>query len=253
MAFPTKVIPFSEACKTWLNNTYAAKNHNHDTVYSKLGHTHTDVGFKYPDYKNARCITNSWFTIYKTNADGYLRFTADTGQSVGLLTHRISDFDSRINTYTFNGSDYNGYDLGALVKHNGNYYQCIKKFTNSSQVPGSATSYWRQVASHIPVIMHTVTAYSADTVDQGFGSLEIPLKSGTYVACITLNDGRGRTLQTVNPASHTQNSVMWFVPFDGNSPSSLSEVATFSYDSFRFDTVLCTLSGLFRNLKIAKS
>ena len=40
MAFPTKVIPFSATCKTWLDNTYAAKNHNHDTVYSKLGHKH---------------------------------------------------------------------------------------------------------------------------------------------------------------------------------------------------------------------
>ena len=175
MAFPTKVIPFSAACKTWLNNTYAAKNHNHDTVYSKLGHTHSDIGFRYADYTKARLITNSWFTVYKTNADGYLRFSADTGQSVGLLTHRISDFDSRINEYTFNGTDYNGYDLGALVKYNGAYYQCIKKFTGSSQVPSTATSYWINVASWVPVILHTVTAYSADTVDQGFGTFEIPL------------------------------------------------------------------------------
>lgn len=45
MAFPTKVIPFSQACVSWLNITYASKNHNHDTVYSKLGHKHeiTDI------------------------------------------------------------------------------------------------------------------------------------------------------------------------------------------------------------------
>ena len=29
MAFPTKVIPFSEACKTWLDDTYAPKSHKH--------------------------------------------------------------------------------------------------------------------------------------------------------------------------------------------------------------------------------
>jgi len=257
MAFPTKVIPFSEACKSWLNQTYAAKNHNHDTVYSKLGHTHTDVGFKYPDYKNARIFTDNQYTLYKANADGYVRFAATTGQSCTLLTNRISEFDSRIYEYQFNGTDYNGYSVGALVKYDGKYYQCIKQFTNATKLPGTETNYWRQVASWLPVIMHSTTSWTAED-DHGFGTLMIPVTDGTYLMVIRSGDTHGRTMRLAG--AQTSMNTVWFVPFQGNSASSLTQVLksdntpyTMSYDSFIWDTVLMTISGLFRNLKIAKS
>lgn len=40
MAFPTKVIPLSDAFKQWLSATFAPKVHYHDDRYSLLGHTH---------------------------------------------------------------------------------------------------------------------------------------------------------------------------------------------------------------------
>ena len=258
MAFPTKVIPFSTACKTWLNNTYAAKNHNHDTVYSKLGHTHFDIGFKYPDYKNARVFTDNQYILYKANADGYVRFAATTGQSCMLLTNRISEFDSRIYEYTFNGNDYNGYSVGALVKYDGKYYQCIKQFTGSTKIPGVETSYWRSVASWIPVIMHSTMSWTSDS-DHGFGTLMIPIRSGTYLMAINAGDTAGRaiSLRTANTGGY---NTVWFIPFEGNSASSLTQVLKsdntpyeMTYSSFKWDTVLMTITGLFRNLKIAKS
>ena len=44
MAFPTKVIPLSDAFKQWLSATFAPKVHYHDDRYSLLGHTHSDMG-----------------------------------------------------------------------------------------------------------------------------------------------------------------------------------------------------------------
>jgi len=44
MAFPTKVIPLSDAFKQWLNATFSPKVHDHDDKYSLLGHTHPDMG-----------------------------------------------------------------------------------------------------------------------------------------------------------------------------------------------------------------
>jgi len=57
MAFPTKVVPFSQACKTWLNNTYAPKIHYHDDRYSKLGHTHPDsIAGNMPDFSRSKSL-----------------------------------------------------------------------------------------------------------------------------------------------------------------------------------------------------
>ena len=44
MAFPTKVIPLSDAFKQWLSATFAPRVHRHDDLYSPLGHTHPDIG-----------------------------------------------------------------------------------------------------------------------------------------------------------------------------------------------------------------
>lgn len=44
MAFPTKVIPLSDAFKQWLSATFAPRVHYHDDRYSLLGHTHSDMG-----------------------------------------------------------------------------------------------------------------------------------------------------------------------------------------------------------------
>ena len=44
MAFPTKVIPLSDAFKQWLSATFAPRVHDHDDRYSLLGHTHSDMG-----------------------------------------------------------------------------------------------------------------------------------------------------------------------------------------------------------------
>jgi len=261
MAFPTKVIPFSVACKTWLDNTYAAKNHNHDTVYSKLGHTHTDIGFKYPDYKNAKITMGNLYSLYRTKADGYIRFAANSGRTHAILTNRISEFDSRINNYQFNGSDYNGYEMGALVKYNNSYYQCKKNFTNTEKIPGVATDYWGSVSTWVPVIMHTVTSYTSDG-DSGLGSLLIPVKNGTFImGVITLDVGRQRIISLGQSEISGEGSSMWFVPFEGNSGAPALEPVlrsdgtqyTMTYNSFKWDIFLLTLSGLFRSLKIAKS
>lgn len=79
MAFPTKVIPFSDACVTWLNQTYAPKEHEHDQYL-----TSADIvgGFdSMPDYnrtvllKEPFTITenNKGFPIFKINVPGYLQ------------------------------------------------------------------------------------------------------------------------------------------------------------------------------------
>ena len=44
MAFPTKVIPLSDAFKQWLSATFAPRVHYHDDRYSLLGHTHANTG-----------------------------------------------------------------------------------------------------------------------------------------------------------------------------------------------------------------
>ena len=44
MAFPTKVIPLSDAFKQWLNVTFSPRVHDHDDRYSLLNHTHDDTG-----------------------------------------------------------------------------------------------------------------------------------------------------------------------------------------------------------------
>jgi len=76
MAFPTKVIPFSDACVTWLNQTYAPKVHEHDQYL-----TREDVvgGFdSLPDYSRTVLLltinsaSNRGLPIWKLNVPGYL-------------------------------------------------------------------------------------------------------------------------------------------------------------------------------------
>jgi len=105
--------------------------------------------------------------------------------------------------------------------------------------------------------MHSTMSWTADD-DHGFGTLMVPVTNGTYLMVIRSGDTHGRAIG-LSSATTSMNTV-WFVPFQGNNASSLTQVLksdntpyTMSYDSFKWDTVLMTISGLFRNLKIAKS
>lgn len=81
MSFPTKVIPLSQACKTWLNQTYALKNHNHPEYLKASDITGLfDPSASMPDFTRMVFMetpdTGGWATnpgtIYKINVPGYL-------------------------------------------------------------------------------------------------------------------------------------------------------------------------------------
>lgn len=65
MAFPTKVIPLSDAFKQWLNATFAPKVHYHDDRYSLLGHTHDNASVSV----STKDITNSISMRNHTNGN----------------------------------------------------------------------------------------------------------------------------------------------------------------------------------------
>lgn len=87
------------------------------------------------DYTKGKLISNVFYQIYTTPAKGFLRFFAQYGHVIALLTHKISLFDNRINKFNTDKDSNNGYNKGALVKYNNNYYQCYKKYnyTNKSK------------------------------------------------------------------------------------------------------------------------
>ena len=80
MSFPTKVIPLSQACKNWLSQTYALKNHSHPEYLKANDITGLfDPSTSMPDFTrmefmetpDAQWATNPG-TIYKINVPGYL-------------------------------------------------------------------------------------------------------------------------------------------------------------------------------------
>ena len=83
MAFPTKVIPFSEACVTWLNQTYAPKVHEHDQYMLRTENT----GGHEPDWDHTLVLEGptTWDAshmankVYKINAPGFIFVTFTTG------------------------------------------------------------------------------------------------------------------------------------------------------------------------------
>ena len=82
MAFPTKVIPFSTACVTWLNQTYAPKVHEHDQYMLRTENT----GGHEPDWERALVLEGptTWNAlhmankVYKINAPGFIFVTFST-------------------------------------------------------------------------------------------------------------------------------------------------------------------------------
>ena len=80
MSFPTKVIPLSQACKNWLNQTYALKNHSHSEYLKASDVTGLfDPSASMPDFTRMvfmETTDGQWATnpgtIYKINVPGYL-------------------------------------------------------------------------------------------------------------------------------------------------------------------------------------
>ena len=103
MSFPTKVIPLSQACKTWLSATFAPKVHYHDDRYSLLGHTHDEITSAsniggLPDFKRSTLmyqqLDNARYRsrIIKINVPGCIFFTQnkwsqDTDHGVFVASH----------------------------------------------------------------------------------------------------------------------------------------------------------------------
>lgn len=78
MAFPVKIIPISDAFKTWLNNTFAPKSHSH-SQYLTADQITFDPSGALPDFTRIQFMeTPSEYyaenpgTIYKINVPGYI-------------------------------------------------------------------------------------------------------------------------------------------------------------------------------------
>ena len=80
MAFPTKIIPITDAFKTWLNNTFAPKSHSHSnylTAAQAAGLLDPAAGM--PDFTRivfmetpGEIYAQNPGTIYKINVPGYI-------------------------------------------------------------------------------------------------------------------------------------------------------------------------------------
>lgn len=102
MSFPTKVIPLSQACKNWLNQTYAPRVHRHDDLYAPLDHTHDEIMSSTGgllDFSRSTLMSqqldNSYRSrtrIFKINVPGCIFFTQnkwsqDTDHGVFVASH----------------------------------------------------------------------------------------------------------------------------------------------------------------------
>ena len=107
MAFPTKVIPFSQACKTWLDRTYAPKVHDHSGVYltreEVLGIVSSSGG-EFPDWSSVTDLEAN--TTYTANTNGFLMIGVAGGNGNRQITTTINGV-----TLQWNG-DFGSYQYG---------------------------------------------------------------------------------------------------------------------------------------------
>jgi len=203
MAFPTKVIPFSEACVTWLNQTYAPKIHEHDQYMLRTenagGHEpdwdHTLV-LEGPTTWNAYHKTNK---VYKINAPGFIFVTFTTSQLDNddylVLLASKEDYLYADGTYTacqnhaveYMSTTSNGYGHSAQFVH---------------ITPGTST-YMRIAVDSPPNGRHTLLFIP----DKGLTTLQL---SG----CIT----------SIDTSTYDGNRV--FSRFDYNPRSTLNQIKT---------------------------
>lgn len=199
MPFKRRILPVSDRLYDTLDQRYANINHNHDTVYSKLGHTHTAdqvVGMVGLWDQRSLAVEPCYGTcgqIYEVIQNGWLRISMNAHQGVMVLTTPLSAFDQDIREYSSYGSGYRFEAWSVIVKHNGSYWLVRSTYTSSdngaNNDPGGSSNRWMSLPSWVPCvgIAHCMAVGEGDGIS---GSLIVPCRAGEQYAYLstTLDD-----------------------------------------------------------------
>ena len=203
MAFSRRILSVADQLTATLDKRYANINHNHDTIYSKLDHTHTAnqiSGFLNAWDQRSIVIEPIYSTIgqvYEVKQDGWLRISLLTWYQAVLLTIPLSSYDDRITNYASLpvGTTWKAWDI--LVKHNGNYWLAKNGGTvgNANQGPGESGNRWIMLPPWIPCI-GIAHSDAGGEGDQTSGTIVIPCRAGEqYVSLVSSADGRSTNKQ----------------------------------------------------------
>ena len=217
MAFSRRILPVADQLTATLDKRYANINHNHDTVYSKLGHTHTAdqiSGFLNTWDQRSIVIEPIYSTtgqVYEVKQDGWLRISLLAWNFAALLTIPLSSYDDKITSYTSlpSGTAWKAWD--ALVKHNGSYWLAKNDGTvgNANQGPGESGNRWIMLPTWIPCI-GIAHSDSGGEGDQTSGTIVIPCRAGEqYVSLVASGDDRSTHKQMRGYGYNNNNNCVY--------------------------------------------
>ena len=198
MTFRRRLLPIADQLITTLDKRYSNLNHNHDAVYSKLGHTHTAdqvsgmIGLWDQRSLVVEPVYSTCGQVYEVKQDGWLRVSMSSHEGVALLTIPLSSFDNRIPDYTAwaDGKRFNAWEN--IVKYQGNYWLSRTSGTvgNANDHPGGSDNRWIQLPAWLPsvAIAHCMSGGDADEVSN---EVVIPCRAGEQYAYVGLSNTKG--------------------------------------------------------------